>query len=133
VFGKCKNLVTIAIPGSIKVVQGSTFYQCSNLKYIFFMEGVEMIASNALSGCNRLEYVVIPKSMKRLGDKNFVSSKLTKIYYGGLPADKENLGMGYNNTALGSAEWYYYGADKAAGLEYKYWILLDGPTAAEVP
>lgn len=133
VFGKCKNLVTIAIPGSIKVVQGSTFYQCSNLKYIFFMEGVEMIASNALSGCNRLEYVVIPKSMKSLGDKNFVSSKLTKIYYGGLPADKENLGMGYNNTALGSAEWYYYGADKAAGLDYKYWILLDGPTAAEVP
>ncbi len=133
VFGKCKNLVTITIPGSLKVVQGSTFYQCSNLKYIFFMEGVEMIASNALSGCNRLEYVVIPKSMKSLGDKNFVSSKLTKIYYGGLPADRENLGMGYNNTALERAQWYYYGADKAAGLEYKYWILLDGPSVGIVP
>jgi hypothetical protein len=97
------------------------------------LEGVEMIVSGAFNGCSRLEFVVIPKSMKSLGDKNFVSSKLTKIYYGGLPADKANLGMGYNNTALESAEWYYYGADKAAGLEYKYWILLDGPSVGIVP
>lgn len=133
VFGKCKNLVTITIPGTLKVVNDNTFYQCSNLKYVFLLEGVEQIASNAFNGCNRLEYIVIPKSMKSIGDRNFVSSKLTKIYYGGLPADKDNLGMGYYNTALESAEWYYYGADKAAGPEYKYWILLDGPSVGIVP
>lgn len=133
VFSECKNLVTIAIPGNIKVVQGSTFYQCSNLRYVYMLEGVELIVSGAFNGCSRLEYVVIPKSIKSIGDKNFTSKKLTKVYYGGLPTDKDNLGMGYKNSALESAEWYYYGADKAAGLEYKYWILLDGPSVGIVP
>ena len=133
VFSQCKNLVTIVIPGSIKVVQGSTFYQCSNLRYVFILEGVEQIASGAFNSCPRIEYMVIPKSVKSIGDRNLQSGKLTRIYYGGLPADKENLGIGYYNDAAGSAEWYFYGSDKAAGLGYKYWILLDGPSVGIVP
>lgn len=54
---------SISIPGTIRVVADSAFYQCDYLTEVTFEEGIEVIGKDAIGHCARIEKVSIPSTM----------------------------------------------------------------------
>ena len=59
-FSKIKKL---AIPGSVKVIDGEAFHSCDNLKEVIFSEGLKRIGYHAFEGA-RLEKIEFPDSVE---------------------------------------------------------------------
>lgn len=62
---------SISIPGTIRVVADSAFYQCDYLTEVTFEEGIEVIGQDAISHCARIERVSMPSTVKELGEGCF--------------------------------------------------------------
>lgn len=73
-FDDCNNLQTISLPGSLRLIGGSTFENCSSLEEIKLPESLETIGSWAFLGCNNLKTVVFPKYMKDISGESIFSS-----------------------------------------------------------
>lgn len=56
------NLLSVNIPGTIKVVPQGAFNQCKNLEKIVFNEGVETSERNVFRGTNNLHTLEIPST-----------------------------------------------------------------------
>ena len=62
-FYQCKNLTSVSIPGSAKVIGAIAFCDCTNLSSITIEEGVERVeANNTFNGCDSLEEITFPRS-----------------------------------------------------------------------
>lgn len=56
------NLLSVNIPGTIKVIPQGAFNQCKNLEKIVFNEGVEASERDAFRGTNNLHAIEIPST-----------------------------------------------------------------------
>ena len=56
------NLLSVNMPGTIKVIPPGAFNQCKNLQSIVFNEGVETSARDAFRGTNNLRMLELPST-----------------------------------------------------------------------
>ncbi len=77
-FGK-KNLKTVVIPDSVKLIGFSAFEECTGLVNVAFGNGVEILEADAFAGCSSLERVVIPDSVYYIDNCVFQNSGLKDV------------------------------------------------------
>lgn len=63
-FKGFEALVSVKIPGSVKIIDGA-FENCTSLKNVILSEGIESM-DEAFCGCTSLESIVIPKGVTSL-------------------------------------------------------------------
>ena len=63
-FENCTNLLSVEIPGSVKVIYYGAFFGCTGLTSIVIPEGVEDIQECVFKGCTALKDVTLPQSLK---------------------------------------------------------------------
>ena len=51
-FSKCKNLISVIIPGGIEEIPEGCFDSCVDLSYIVLPKTIKTIGKNALKGCS---------------------------------------------------------------------------------
>lgn len=86
-FSSAKNIRRVSIPGSVRFITGSAFYNCGSLEALELSEGIETIGSTAfeLSG---LKSVKLPKSLKKLGSYAFQFCRnLERVEFGVEPSE----------------------------------------------
>jgi len=66
-----KNIESITIPGSIKVLDSVFGMGNESLKKVILLEGIETIGDSAFSGCPLLEEIIIPDTVTRIGNSAF--------------------------------------------------------------
>ena len=87
-FQDCKNLVSVEIPGSVRVINYGAFYGCTGLTSVIISEGVEEIYDCAFKGCTSLTGVTLPKSIKQVSFDAFDGCPCEDEVYSNLPEDK---------------------------------------------
>ena len=87
-FEDCKNLVSVEIPGSVRVINYAAFYGCTGLTSVIISEGVEEIYDCAFKGCTSLTGVTLPKSIKQVSFDAFDGCPCEDEVYSNLPEDK---------------------------------------------
>ena len=70
-FNGCKNLESIVIPKSVKVIPLNMARNCAALKTLVLPEGLTIISEGAFSSCTALEAVEIPSTVVELGKHSF--------------------------------------------------------------
>ena len=63
-FEDCTDLVSVEIPGSVRVIKQGAFYGCTRLTSVIIPEGVEQIWDCAFKGCTSLTSVTLPESIR---------------------------------------------------------------------
>jgi hypothetical protein len=66
-FSSCTQLESVALPGSLQLIEDYAFEGCKNLTYIELPEGLKTIGAQAFSDCPSLQYIKVPKSVTSLG------------------------------------------------------------------
>ena len=74
-FNGAKNLESIKIPKTLKVISKNFARSCVKLTTLEIAEGVEVIEEGAFSGCEALPTFSIPSSVKSIGKHGFSSCK----------------------------------------------------------
>lgn len=93
---------------------------------IIIPDGVASICDYAFYNCESLTSVTIPDSVISIGDSAFnYCSKLKNVYYRGSEQQKSSITIGYSNSKLTSATWYY---DTCIGTELHTYNLCDDTT-----
>ena len=87
-FEDCKNLVSVEIPGSVRVINYGAFYGCTGLTSIVIPEGVEEIWECAFKGCTSLAGATFPKSIKQVSFDAFDGCPCEDEVYSNLPDEK---------------------------------------------
>jgi hypothetical protein len=87
-FEDCKNLVSVEIPGCVRVINYGAFYGCTGLTSVIIPEGVEEIYDCAFKGCTSLTGVTLPKSIKQVSFDAFDGCPCEDEVYSNLPEDK---------------------------------------------
>lgn len=87
-FQDCKNLVSVEIPGSVRVINYGAFYGCTGLTSVIIPEGVEEIHDCAFKGCTSLTSVTLPKSIKQVSFDAFDGCPCEDEVYSNLQEDK---------------------------------------------
>ena len=83
-FQYCRNLTSLTIPGTLRVVPVRAFFENLNLKSLVIEEGVEDIQTEAFSFANSLERASLPLSLRHLGMNSFYpAGKLKDVTYPG--------------------------------------------------
>lgn len=87
-FEDCKNLISVEIPGSVRVINYGAFYGCTGLTSVIIPEGVEEIWECAFKGCTSLTGVTLPKSIMQVSFDAFDGCPCEDEVYSNLPEDK---------------------------------------------
>lgn len=74
-FSGAKNLESVTIPKTVKVISEGFARNCANLKTVVIAEGVEEIGESAFTGCTSLESIEIPSTVKSIGKYGFSNCK----------------------------------------------------------
>ena len=77
-FENCKNMVSVQMGASVKVVNQGTFFNCSSLNNLQIGNNVTTIHNDAFKGCSALPLVKIPQSVTSIGDYVFSGCKKLK-------------------------------------------------------
>lgn len=103
-FYGCGSLKSVDIPGSTTNIGDSAFEKCSKLANVTIQEGVETIEHRAFEDCTALKSVSIPSSVREIHDMAFYDcAELNDVYYSGDEIAWNQIKIGYNNTAINSA------------------------------
>ena len=70
-FAMCSNLLSVHLPESLTIIDGSSFSECTSLSEINIPEGVMEIGIGAFSKCSSLTHVELPASLRTLGGQSF--------------------------------------------------------------
>ena len=70
-FAMCSNLLSVHLPESLMIIDGSSFSECTSLSEINIPEGVTEIGIGAFSKCSSLTHVELPASLRTLGGQSF--------------------------------------------------------------
>ena len=65
------GLESVTVPGSVKEIGSSAFYNCDELREIIIEDGVKQIDYQAFAECHNLERVVLPASLSYLDSTAF--------------------------------------------------------------
>ena len=71
---KSSGLKMVAVPASVRVIDGEAFRGCVALTSVTMESGVEIISSNAFAGCGALKQVVLPESLTDIDAAAFKGS-----------------------------------------------------------
>ena len=82
-FSRCSQLKAVVIPGSVKLIGGSSFQMCDGLTLVRIMEGVTEIAEYAFYGCGSLQTLSVPDSLTIIGKSAFCDCKSLTALSGG--------------------------------------------------
>lgn len=103
-FYGCGSLKSVDIPGNTTNIGDSAFEKCSKLANVTIQEGVETIEYSAFEDCTALKSVSIPSSIREIHDMAFYDcAELNDVYYSGDEIAWNQIKIGYNNTAINSA------------------------------
>ena len=82
-FAECSSLVSVSIPGTLKVLNDQMFLKCTSLKTVTLGDGVEIIYVRAFAKCSALESISIPDSVTGISLCAFEKcTSLTKLDLG---------------------------------------------------
>ncbi len=132
-FWGCRQLVGIAVPNSVRSIDGDAFAGCDRLTSINIPNSVTSIGDYAFGNCTGLTSIEIPDSVKNIGDWAFsdctgltsidIPDSVTEIGYYAfcgckgltsvtIPGNVTSIGGGafYNCTEL--KDVYYYGTEE---------------------
>ena len=70
-FDYRKEIETVNIPNSVRIIGNEAFCDCRNLKTVSFSANTESIGEGAFSGCNNLILSSIPSKTKIIGKRAF--------------------------------------------------------------
>lgn len=88
-FARCKKLVSVSFPSSLKVIEKHAFEDCVALaKLNLSKTHVEEIGSNAFRETG-LKSVAFPSSLKKIGPQVFLKTQLENVV---LPAEVQEVG-----------------------------------------
>ena len=71
-----RELRTVTLPASLKIIGDDAFHYCSELKEVLLPEGLLEIGERAFSNCGRLSGISIPDSIRRIGREAFYRTEL---------------------------------------------------------
>ncbi len=66
-FYQAKDVSTVSIPGTVKVIFGHTFRLCDDLHRIILNEGIKEMEPYSIWYCKNLHSIVIPDSVEKIG------------------------------------------------------------------
>ena len=95
-FYKCKNLLEVTFPSSLRELEEKAFFRCEGLTALDLPEGLEVIGVDTFAFCDGVEGdVYIPASCRKIRAYAFSSkdSKIDKIY---ILADEGKIEIGEN-------------------------------------
>lgn len=83
-FDECKNLTTVQLPTTLKIIDSDAFNGCTALSKINLPKGLQELGSGTFAGCSSLTSLQIPATLTNLGDRGaglhtFSGSGLTSI------------------------------------------------------
>lgn len=65
-FSDCKNIVTIDIPSSVKIIGSSAFEDCSSLESVQLPEGLIIMEDWLFNNCKNLASLSLPSSLRKM-------------------------------------------------------------------
>lgn len=80
-----RNIESIIIPSSVKIIGGGAFRKCGSLKRVTFLTGsqLETIGERAFEECTALKSVMLPEKLKKICSHAFYNcSALTSVTFG---------------------------------------------------
>lgn len=80
-FSKCKELISVTIPTSIKTIGAAAFSYCSNLKKINLPPSLSEIEKEVFRECENLDSITFPAKLKKIGDGSFRDCKELQSLY----------------------------------------------------
>ena len=87
-FMSCRNLTSVSLTSSIKIIRNRAFMYCSSLNSISIPSSVETIEYNAFTGCSTLTTITLREGLKTIGTQAMSGIPLTSIT---LPASLESI------------------------------------------
>lgn len=72
-FFECENLISVAIPGSVRTIESFAFFGCISLVDVKISNGLEVIGDNSFGSCKSLKNLVLPDSVSKIGMEAFAS------------------------------------------------------------
>lgn len=83
-FAHCKNLESVYIPATVKIMGDDIFDGCEELRSVLLEEGIGKIPSAAFIRCRKLSSITIPSSVKEIGSLVFYNcDSLKEIRFAG--------------------------------------------------
>ncbi|MDE6520348.1 MAG: leucine-rich repeat domain-containing protein [Ruminococcus sp.] len=73
-----RNIKSVTIPSSVKVIEREAFELCHNLTKVTLNNGLENIKKDAFHGCS-INEIEIPETVKTIGEDAFASASITSI------------------------------------------------------
>lgn len=70
-FYECRDMTSITLPNTIKIIGKEGFRRCSSLTSITIPEGIKEIRDDTFRGCESLTSFIIPKSVETIGNRAF--------------------------------------------------------------
>ena len=71
-FAGCDQIISVALPSSLKTIGNSAFNGCASLVDVTFNAGMEQIGDSAFFGCSLLQQALLPNSLRSIGKRAFV-------------------------------------------------------------
>ncbi len=90
-FSDCKNLTSIELPNTIKIIEEGTFLGCSSLTSVT-MGSVTSIEKYAFGECKSLTSIELPASLAKIGEHAF--KECTNLGAVIVPASVKAIGLG---------------------------------------
>ena len=81
VFEYCDKLKQIVIPGTVKSIGCSAFWNCTALKEVEIMNGVTKLPDDVFAGCSRLEKITVPVSVNSISSTAFRNCNYSIVFY----------------------------------------------------
>lgn len=108
VFGRCWNLMGVALPQNINCISKGMFQSCIMLSEVEIPQGVESIATLSFASCSRLSTIVIPDSVTTIEAGVFGGCPLKEIYFTGTEEQWNSIRKGNDTTTAVSNATVHY-------------------------
>lgn len=96
VFGRCRNLASANLPGSLTEIPASLFYGCESLTSIEIPEGVTKIGESAFQGTGLTE-LAIPEGVTAIGGQFIAETSIASITFPASLTEWETTTCGFTN------------------------------------
>lgn len=80
VFAGEKDIVSLKLPNTLKIIGAYAFFDCIKLEEVIFPDGMETIGDYAFLNCSALQTVVAPASLKSIPSETFAGCGNAVVY-----------------------------------------------------